>query len=218
MNITKSRSVSSRPVSPLAVRRVACELFAARGYQGTSMKDIAEVLDVRAPSLYNHMTSKQNLLFEIMDVAMDRALRLLELTLVGVTDVSEQLRLVTEASVLDFLEHPAEITVCNTEIRSLEEPYRSVIVGKRDRYAHRIIGIVQRGCEEGRFLAEEPRVASFAVLELGNNAKAWFKPGGKFSAAKVAHMYAEFALRVVGTRGANLAWADGEPASQVRHP
>lgn len=165
------------------------------------MKDIAEVLDVRAPSLYNHMSSKQDLLFEIMDLAMDRALGLLAQTLVGVTDVSEQLRLVTEVSVLDFIQHPAEITVCNTEIRSLEEPYRTTIVGKRDAYAHQIVAIVQRGCEEGRFLTEEPRVASFAVLELGNNAKAWFKPGGKYSAETVARMYGEFALRVLGDLG-----------------
>lgn len=165
------------------------------------MKDIAEVLDVRAPSLYNHMSSKQYLLFEIMDVAMDRALALLEQTLTDVTDVSDQVRLATEASVLDFLAHPAEITVCNTEIRSLEEPYRTTIVGKRDDYAHRIIAIVQRGCAEGRFLAEEPRVASFAVLELGNNAKAWFRPGGRFSAETVARMYGEFALRVLGDCG-----------------
>ncbi len=171
------------------------------------MKDIAEVLDVSAPSLYNHMSSKQDLLFQIMDLAMERALGLLEQTLVGVTDVSEQLRLVTEVSVLDFLQHPGEITVCNTEIRSLEEPYRTTIVGKRDAYAHQIVAIVQRGCEQGRFLTEEPRVASFAVLELGNNAKAWFKPGGGFSAETVARMYGEFALRVLGDLGPDASSA-----------
>lgn len=171
------------------------------------MKDIAQVLDVSAPGLYNHISSKHDLLFEIMDLAMDRALGLLEQTLVGVTDVSEQLRLVTEVSVLDFLQHPAEITVCNTEIRSLEEPYRTAIVGKRDAYTHQIVAIVQRGCEEGRFLTEESRVASFAVLELGNNAKAWFKPGGRYSAETVARMYGEFALRVLGDLGSGVSSA-----------
>jgi AcrR family transcriptional regulator len=162
------------------------------------MKDIAEVLEVSAPSLYNHVSSKQDLLFAIMDRAMDRAILLLEETLADITDVSEQLRLATEALVLDFIRHPAEITVCNTEIRSLEEPYRTTIVGKRDDYAQRIRAIVERGCAEGRFVCEDPRVASFAVLEMGNNAKAWFSPTGTIPAATVARMYGQFALRIVG--------------------
>jgi AcrR family transcriptional regulator len=162
------------------------------------MKDIAEVLEVSAPSLYNHVSSKQDLLFAIMDRAMDRAVLVLEETLADVTDVAEQLRLATETLVLDFIRHPAEITVCNTEIRSLEEPYRTTIVGKRDDYAHRIRAIVERGCAEGRFVCEDPRVASFAVLEMGNNAKAWFNPNGPIPADTVARMYGKFALRIVG--------------------
>lgn len=180
------------------------------------MKDIAEVLDVSAPSLYNHMSSKQGLLFDIMDVAMNRALGILETVLVGVTDVSEQMRLATEASVLDFLRHPAEITVCNTEIRSLVEPYRTTIVGKRDEYSHRIVSIVERGCEEGRFVVHEPRIASFAVLELGNNAKAWFRPGGRYPAETVARMYGAFALRVLGDTGSSVPGGRAERESVGR--
>src|SRR5689334_19191066 len=100
------------------------------------MKDIAEALGVRAPSLYNHVTSKQEILFAIMDKAMDRALAALEEALAGVEedDVSEQLRRATESLVLDFLRFPAEVTVCNTEVRSLEAAGRLAIVAKRDQY------------------------------------------------------------------------------------
>jgi AcrR family transcriptional regulator len=44
-------------LSRAAVIDTACELFAERGYRGTSMKDVAETLGVRASSLYNHVTS-----------------------------------------------------------------------------------------------------------------------------------------------------------------
>jgi AcrR family transcriptional regulator len=189
---------TSRPVSAVAVRTVASELFAAQGYRGTSMKDIAGALGVTAGNLYNHVPSKQHLLFAIMDNAMERAHAALERALAGVDAVSTQLRLATETLVLDFLEHPAEITVCNTEIRSLEEPNRSIIIGKRDGYAARIRALVDRGCAEGHFFVSEPRVAAFAVLELGNNAKAWFNERGELSAEEVAKMYGEFALHIVG--------------------
>lgn len=188
----------STAVSPQAVHAAARDLFASRGYRGTSMKDIAEVLAVSAPNLYNHVTSKQDLLFRIMDVAMDRALAALDTALDGVTDVAEQLRLATEVTVLDFLENPAEVTVCNSEIRNLPDPFRQAIIDKRDTYGRRLLAIVDRGCADGVFDVPEPRVASFAILEMGNNAKAWFHPGGQYTATEVAALYGTFALRIVG--------------------
>ena len=200
----------STSVSPDAVRRAACELFADQGYRGTSMKDIAGVLDVSAPNLYNHIPSKQDLLAGIMDTAMDRAHRALDAALAGIDDVAQQLRRATETSVLDFLGHAAEITVCNTEIRSLEEPNRARIIAKRDAYAARIRTIVEQGCTAGRFRTAHPRPATFAILELPNNATAWFNERGELSAGEVARIYGDFALDIVrctarGPRGLRAA-------------
>jgi AcrR family transcriptional regulator len=201
------------------VRVAACELFALQGYRGTSMKDIARRLDVSAPNLYNHVPSKQDLLVAIMDGAMDRAHAALEESLTGVNDVAQQLRRATETSVLDFLEHPSEITVCNTEIRSLEEPYRTRIIAKRDAYAARIRAIVDQGCAEGRFRTVHPRPATFAILELPANAKAWFNARGELSAAEVARIYGDFALHIVGRtarRTAPQRVAPAQPSGRAR--
>ena len=179
----------------------ACLLFAAHGYRGTSMKDIATELGVRAPSLYNHVASKQEILFAIMDKAMDRAIAALEEALVGIDDVAEQLRRATESLVLDFLRYPAEVTVCNNEVRSLDPGNRLAIVAKRDRYAARVLHIIEQGCRAGRFRTRTPQIAAFAVLEMGNGAKSWFKPTGHYPDSYVASEYGEFALRVVGYPG-----------------
>jgi len=176
----------------------ACALFAERGYRGTSMKDLAEALGVRASSLYNHVASKQDILFAIMDKAMDRAISAQEQALAGVTDPPEQLRAATESLVLDFLRNPAEVTVCNTEVRSLEVANRDAIVAKRDRYADQVRAIIASGCRTGRFQTENPQLAAFAVLEMGNGAKSWFRATGRYPDTYVAREYGEFALRMVG--------------------
>lgn len=188
----------STATSPGTVLDAACLLFAGRGYRGTSMRDIAEALGVRAPSLYNHVASKQDILFAIMDKAMDRALAAQEEALEGVGDVAEQLRRATESLVLDFLRFPAEVTVCNTEVRSLSPENRLAIVAKRDQYAARVRRIIEHGCRGGRFTTRTPQIAAFAVLEMGNSAKSWFRPGGRYTDTYVAGEYGEFALRVVG--------------------
>src|ERR1044072_1464554 len=45
--------------------RIAARLFAERGYQGTSLADLAEELGVQKPSLYHHIQSKEDLLWEV---------------------------------------------------------------------------------------------------------------------------------------------------------
>src|ERR1700744_1317248 len=180
------RSMLVRGLSRATVIDTACELFAERGYRGTSMRDIAETLGVRAPSLYNHVSSKQEILLAIMDKAMDRALCAQEEALDGVSDPSEQLRRATESLVLAFLRFPAEVTVCNTEVRSLEPANRLAIVAKRDQYAARVREIIEQGCRDGRFSTRTPQIAAFAVLELGNSAKAWFRSSGRYPDTFVA--------------------------------
>jgi AcrR family transcriptional regulator len=188
-------------LSRATVIDTACELFAERGFRGAAMKDIAEALGVRASSLYNHVTSKQDILFAIMDKAMDRAITAQEDALADVGDVAGQLRAATESLVLDFLRNPAEVTVCNTEVRSLEPANRAAIVAKRDRYAGRVRGIIAEGCRTGRFQTGNPQLAAFAVLEMGNGAKSWFRPTGRYTDTYVAREYGQFALRVVGCCG-----------------
>jgi AcrR family transcriptional regulator len=185
-------------VSRDSLLEAACGLFAEHGYEATSMRDIAAALGVRAPSLYNHVAAKQDILLAIMDKAMDRAIDALAAALDGVTDVEGRLRAATESLVLDFLRNPAEVTVCNTEVRSLEPGNRAAIVAKRDYYAAQVRQIIDEGCRDGRFRVRSPRLAAFAVLEMGNGAKSWFRPDGRNTDVEVAREYGEFALRIVG--------------------
>jgi AcrR family transcriptional regulator len=162
------------------------------------MKDIAYALDVRAPSLYNHVSGKQDILYAIMDRAMDRAITALATALEDVTDVADRLRAATESLVLDFLRHTAEVTICNNEVRSLDHDNRIAIVAKRDYYAAQVRKIIDQGCRAGRFRTRSPQLAAFAVLEMGNGAKSWFRPDGRYTDVYVAKEYGEFALRIVG--------------------
>jgi len=192
----------STPVNREALLEAACDLFAERGYRATSMKDIASALGVRAPSLYNHVSAKQDILYVIMDRAMDRAITALTVALSGIADVAGQLRAATESLVLDFLRNPAEVTICNNEVRCLEPGNRTAIVAKRDHYAAQVRAIIDQGCRTGHFRTRSPQLAAFAVLEMGNGAKSWFRPDGRYTDVYVAREYGEFALRIVGYRPA----------------
>lgn len=179
------------------VTLTSCRLFAVQGYHGTSMKDIARALNLRAPSLYNYVESKQQILHSIMVIAMNRALQALDEAVSPDEHVATQLRHATESLVLNFLRNPDEVTVCNTEIRSLEEPGRTEIIELRDRYSRRVREIIQRGVSSGEFGTKEPQLASYVILDLGDSAKAWFKPDGPLQDVDVAREYGRLALNIV---------------------
>ncbi len=201
-----------------AVRQAALTLFAERGYRATSMRDIADALGLRAPSLYNHVRSKEDILVGIMDSAMDRALADLRTAISSTDDVAEQLRRATESLVLQFLRYPREVTVSNNEIRSLGERDRAKIMAKRDEYGQGFQDLIERGCTLGRFHVESPRLASYAILEMGNGAKVWFRKGGLYSEAEVAHQYSEFALKIVGVAESGSALEAHRPGDgEIEH-
>jgi AcrR family transcriptional regulator len=183
------------------ILETSCGLFAVQGYHGTSMKDIARALGLRAPSLYNYVESKQQILHSIMVIAMNRALTALDEAVSPDDDITSQLRSATESLVLDFLRNPDEVTVCNTEIRSLEEPGRTEIIGMRDEYGKRVRDIILKGVESGAFDTKEPHLASYVILDLGQSAKAWFRPQGPLSDTEVAREYGRLALNIVGAGG-----------------
>jgi AcrR family transcriptional regulator len=180
------------------VRDAALSLFAQRGYHGTSMKDIAEVVGMRAPSLYNHVGGKQELLVEIVERTLVDLQRLHDEAVGSTRDVAEALRRAVEAHVRYHARHPREVRVANRDLPALAPAARERVVGMRRRYARSWQALLQRGADAGRFDVPDPRLASYALLEMGIGVATWFRPDGRLSEDAVAYHYGDMALRLAG--------------------
>jgi AcrR family transcriptional regulator len=178
------------------VRDVALTLFAERGYHGTSMSQIAEILGVRVPTLYSHIRSKQELLAEIAVTTTDAVLAEFELAIRDADGPSEQLRRAIGAYALRHATHPRQALVVNRDIFSLEEPLRASVLAKRQQHEHAIRAILAAGAGAGVFQIASPAIASFAILEMSVSIARWFRADGPLSARQVAELYSEFALGI----------------------
>ena len=193
----------SRPPSPPLggrsrdVREAALTLFAERGYHGTTMNDIAAELGIRAPSLYNHVPSKQAILSEVMVETQRQLLEEYEEAVAGVEDVVERLRRAIEAFVVHHLRHPREALIGMREVSVLQEPARSAVLAGRRRHVRAIRSLIEAGARAGRFAGDNPTLAAFTMLEMGVSAARWFRADGALSAEDVARQYGEFAVRMV---------------------
>jgi AcrR family transcriptional regulator len=188
------------PVTRAAVRGAALHLFAERGYQLTTMVDIGAALGIRGPSLYKHVTSKQELLAEIMLETMATLIARQRTAVDAGGPPDVQLRRAVEAHVRYHATHREHAFVGNREIESLEEPIRAQIAELRREYEHGLREIIESGCAAGIFSTRHPRLVSYAILDMGIGVASWFRADGDYDVATLSYVYANMAAQMLGAR------------------
>ena len=179
--------------------RVAARLFSERGYHGTSMQHLGDALGLLRGSLYAHIGSKEELLFEVADEGADRFLARGEEAVASDLPAAERLRLLLVGHVETAANHLDAATVFLNEWRYLSADLRAVIQEKRDRYEAMVAEIVSDGTADGEFRADaDARLAVLLVLSAANWTYEWYRPGGRLTPAEVGERFA--ALIVDGLR------------------
>ena len=202
MSVTPSPTARQQEIKQAALRQ-----FARRGYHGTGMEDIARFVGMRASSLYKHVSSKQDILEEIMMTTVRELLALLE----GLPDPdlpAARLREAMERHIRYQLTHRLDVIVANHEINSVEEPARTRILQLRKQYERGWSAIVQGGIERGVFDCPSPVYSVFALAEMGMGLTQWYVETDQDQIADVARHYGLMALRLVGAASAQDGGAD----------
>lgn len=179
------------------IRSAAKTLFAQRGYHGTSMKDIAEELGIKAPSLYNHIDSKQTLLRDIMFETMATLIASQKAAISTTKDAAEQVRRSMESHVRYHAQHRRETIIGNTEIASLKQPYRRQLLEARREYTQAWEELVRKGVENGEFETQSIPLAVYAMLEMGIGVALWFREDGPLTESEIAYIYGDMALKLL---------------------
>jgi AcrR family transcriptional regulator len=156
--------------------RQAARLFAEKGYHGTSIGDLAEAMGVQKGSLYAHIASKADLLWE---VARDGAAAFHE-ALDGVDDSlppTEKIRAALRAHLRVVAEQLDVATVFIREWRYLEGPRREEFLAERRRYEERFRALFREGRELGDLRTDlDDATATLLALSAANWAYTWIRP------------------------------------------
>ena len=177
--------------------RQAARLFAERGYHGTSIGDLAEALGVQKGSLYAHIRSKQDLLYETM---MEGA-RAFHGMLDGLDErltAVEKLRLAMRGHLGVVQDQLDVATVFVREWRYLEGSRREEVLAERRRYEERFRGLFREGREHSELRTDlDEAAAALLALSALNWAYTWLKP--EHDADQIAERF--FVLLLDGIRG-----------------
>jgi AcrR family transcriptional regulator len=157
--------------------RQAARLFAEKGYHGTSIGEIAEALGVQKGSLYAHIQSKQDLLYETM-VEGARAFHAGLDAIPEDAPATEKIRLALRSHLRVVADQLDVATVFVQEWRYLEGDRRDEIVAERRRYEERIRALFREGRELGELRSDlDDSTAALLALSAANWAYTWLQPG-----------------------------------------
>jgi AcrR family transcriptional regulator len=170
------------------ILRTAARLFQQRGYDATSMNDVAAALKLSKGGLYHHFQSKDEILFEIMDHAMqiteDRLRALIRLHIEVVLSPRDR-----------------EITVMLHENHPLPPSLRKRINSRKKDYVHFLESLMEEVQKKVQEKAQKvqprakgrvsPRAAAFALLGMINWIYQWYKPEGELQAQNLIPQFTD---------------------------
>ena len=165
----------------------AAQIFRIKGYHATSMSDIAGAVNLQKASLYHHVSSKQEILLELLDQAL--ALLTEEISRVSQNEslaTDEKLRQMATAYLKALTEHVDLASVLLMEHRSLEPELHARHVPNRDRFENLWRDVVDEGMQSGVFCCAETALTVRTLLGSMNWTITWFNPAGEQPIEEIA--------------------------------
>lgn len=179
-----------------ALVEVAARLFSERGYHGTSMQDLGQALGIQRGSLYAHIGSKEELLFDVVTDGAERFLARGAEASARSGAARDRLRAFLVGHVETATQHLEASTVFLNEWRYLSPELRDIIQAKRDGYEAMARSIIEDGVKAGEFRADaDVRFAARLLLSAGNWTYTWYRPDGDLTAGEIGERFAELVTR-----------------------
>ncbi|MFI9488277.1 TetR/AcrR family transcriptional regulator [Promicromonospora sp. NPDC052451] len=200
------------------VLRTAIELFNQRGYDATSISDLAAELGVTKSAVYHHYASKEALLAAALDEALEELAAAVEAAATA-TDgerSSVRLRATVEAAVRILADHLPAVTLL-LRVRGNSDLERSAIARRRH-IDERLAALVRQAAAEGDLRADvEPEVISRLVFGTVNSLVDWYRPDGPLPASALAATVSSVLFDGLGPRLHDEAPHDEAPHDEASH-
>lgn len=175
------------------ILRAAARLFQQQGYDATSMNDVAAALKLSKGGLYHHFQSKDEILFHIMNHAMDITEERVIAPARRILDPEERLRTLIRLHIDVVLGlRDREVTVMLHENHPLAPPLRRRINARKKDYIHFVEGVIA-DVQRTRQLKPtvSARAAAFALVGMINWIYQWYKPEGPLRGEDLVRQYTE---------------------------
>lgn len=177
------------------IKRMVARLFAEKGYHATSMRDVGNVMGMSKSSAYNYFKSKEEILFHLMNDAMDEALETLQEICRSKYSPDEKLNAVLDFYARYYAGDQDRLTLLVNELQSLSELHQEIVKQKDRDYVRLIRSILEELTDSGRMKNIHPTVATFAFFGMVHYTINWYKRSGPVGPGDLAKFFVEIFMR-----------------------
>lgn len=192
------------------ILEVAARVFCERGYEATSMGDIAAAVGMTKAGIYHHIPGKEDLLAAIMNYGMDLFEEKVLARTESIADPLERLTATLEGHLLLVLrDRPKEVTVILHEGGALPAAARARLDARKKRYIRFLEKTIRELVMRKVARRVDPTVAAYALLGMVNWTYQWYRAGGRLSEVRLAQEMTQFFLQGLLEKGSAVPRAVG---------
>ncbi len=167
--ITAAKNSSKKEV----IIKKAAALFRTKGFNASSMRELALAVGVEAPSLYNHIGSKSELLQAVCFKVADEFTTQLTAAENNKQDTLAKIETVIRFHIKMMLDEFDEVYVANRDWKHLPEPFLNNFLQQRRSYEKRLAALIEEGIKKKELKNINPYVAVLTMLSAVRGLELW---------------------------------------------
>jgi AcrR family transcriptional regulator len=176
------------------IYRTAAQLICEKGYDATSMSEIADALGITKAGIYHYIAGKQDLLFGIMSYGMD----LLEEHVItptrAIAEAEPRLRAIVRSHALLITRGTNAVTILMDEVAGLTAAHRRKIIQRKRSYMDYVRETLTQLQAEGKLRDVDLTVATFSLFGMVLWLSRWYRRGGRLTNEQVAEEITKLVL------------------------
>ncbi len=158
------------------ILRTAAALFASKGFEGTSVRNIAEKSGISVPGMFYYFSSKEMILFEIMTSFMDDAYKKMMAIHNSDIDPVEKLNEICKFYVEHYAGHKNELTILVSERKSLDPKHRQICIAKERDYVRALKSLFKDLADRNQLKPINHSVLAFIFFGMVHWTYRWYHP------------------------------------------
>lgn len=203
--MTPHRSTLKTEVIALKRKRIveaARRLFYEKGYERTTLDDIADRLQVTKPFIYSYYKTKNEMLHEIAQQCIAECLEAQARILAGKLSIREKLAKIVEEVAQIIIRNQANTIIYLREEMNLDWQIAQRIREQRDEFDHRMMKLLKDGTRAGVLHVVDERVTARCIGGILVWCALWYRDLGVLSSAAIAHLISQIVMKTVSSSNA----------------
>lgn len=179
----------SREEKKKRIQEIATKLFVEKGFENTTIRDIARATGSNSAAIYYYFENKEGLLYQVLDETASTGLELIRQIDQSSQDLKEKLASVTDLYTKHYAVYKDNMKLFVHDQKSLTPEHKENLKKKQRDYVRVVVNLLENLKEQGEMRDFDTNVCGFAFFGMVHLLYRWYDPKGKIKPAQLSEIF-----------------------------